>query len=88
MYYGSPFYIASLAALPILAGLIYAVLRRRGKKTQRTVVLILMILNTAQHFLKPLIYPQYWGTGFSSIVSAYNMCAVLIIFSPFVLLWG
>jgi uncharacterized membrane protein YwaF len=88
MYYGSPFYIASLAMLPILAGLIYAVLCRRGKKTQYAVVLILMILNTAQHFLKPLIYPQYWGTGFSSIVSAYNMCAVLIISSPFVLLWG
>ena len=33
MYYGSPFYIASLAALPVLAGLIYAVLRRCGKKT-------------------------------------------------------
>ena len=88
MYFGSPFYIASLAALPILAGLIFAVLRRRGKKTQRNIVLRLMLINTAQHFFKPLIYPQYWGTGFSSIVSAYNMCAVLIISSPFVLLWG
>ena len=88
MYYGSPFYIASLAALPVLAGLIYAVLRRCGKKTQRAIVLLLMLANTAQHFLKPFLYPQYQGTGFSSVVSAYNMCAVLIISSPFVLLWG
>lgn len=88
MYYGSPFYIGSLVFLLILAGLVWTLLRRCGGKTQRTVVLILMIANTAQHFLKPLIYPQYWGMGFSSLVSAYNMCAVLIISSPAVLLWG
>lgn len=88
MYFGSPFYIGSLIFLLMLAGLTWSLLRRREKKTQRNIVLILMILNTAQHFLKPLIYPQYWGSGFSSIVSAYNMCAVLIISSPFVLLWG
>jgi uncharacterized membrane protein YwaF len=88
MYFGSPFYIGSLVLLVVLAGLVWAALRRRSTKCKRTVVLILMLLNIAQHFLKPLIYPQYWGTGFSSIVSAYNMCAVLIISSPFVLLWG
>lgn len=88
MYFGSPFYIGSLAVLLVLAGLVWAILRRFGKKTQRAIVLILMLANTLQHFLKPLIYPQYWGSGFSSIVSAYNMCAVLIISSPFVLLWG
>ena len=88
MYYGSPFYIGSLVFLLMLAGLTWALLRRFSRKVQNGIVLILMFINTAQHFLKPLIYPQYWGTGFSSIISAYNMCAVLIIFSPFVLLWG
>lgn len=88
MYFGSPFYIASLVVQLMLAGLTWAILHRCRKKTQRTIVLLLMLINTAQHFLKPLIYPQYRGTGFSSIVSAYNMCAVLIILSPFVLAWG
>lgn len=88
MYYGSPFYIFSIVLLLGIAAAAWAVLRRCSIRVQRNAVLALMLMNTFQHFFKPLIYPQYWGTGFSSLMSAYNMCAVLIILSPAVFLWG
>lgn len=88
MNYGSPFYIFSLVLLLAIATLVWAILRKRSVRTQRIAVLLLMCANTLQHFLKPLIYPQYAGTGFTALETAYNMCAVLIIISPFVFLWG
>lgn len=88
MAYGSPFYIFSLVFLIGITGLLWAVLRKCGEKTQRRVIFLLTLANTLQHFFKSLIYPQYAGLGFTALNSAYNMCAVLIILSPFVFLWG
>lgn len=88
MDYGSPFYIVSLLFLLGITALIWAVLRKRDARVQRLVILALMLVNTFQHFFKSVIYPQYMGTGFTSISTAYNMCAFLIILSPVVFLWG
>lgn len=85
--YGSPFYIASLALLALIPGLLWVLLRHRGEKTRRRAVLCMMLINAAQHLLKPLIYPHLAGTGFSSLISAYNMCAVVILASPLAFLW-
>ncbi len=86
MYYGSPFYILSIVVLLGMTVALWQILRKRSMRTQKTVVFILMLLNTLQHFFKVLIYPQYYGTGVSYICTAYNMCAVLIISSPAVFL--
>lgn len=82
MYYGSPFYIASLVALMCLGAAMWLLLRKRSEKTCRAVVLAIMLLNLFQHLFKALIYPQHSGAGFSYISTAYNMCATLIILSP------
>ncbi len=88
MDFGSLFYIFSLVLLLGSAAGIWWLLRRCSERTQRTVVFLLMLMNTLQHFFKPLIYPQYRGMGFSALETAYNVCAVLIIASPWVFLWG
>lgn len=80
--YGSPFYILSLVLLAILAGTTYFILHNRSLRAQKWTILAIMLLNLFQHLFKSVIYPQYAGQGFTSISSAYNMCAVLIIFSP------
>lgn len=82
MDYGSPFYLISLLLLPSFAAATWALLRKRTKRTQQTVILALMLINVFQHFFKSVIYPPYFGDGFTAISTAYNMCAVLIIFSP------
>ncbi|MBQ9762092.1 MAG: YwaF family protein [Oscillospiraceae bacterium] len=82
LLYGSPFYICSLVLMLVLAGLSWFLLRKRSQRFQRIAILSIMLLNVFQHFFKALIYPQYAGQGFTSISSAYNMCAVLIMFSP------
>jgi hypothetical protein len=45
-----------------------------------------MLINTVQHLLKSVVYPQYWGLGFTALSTAYNMCALLILVSPLALL--
>ena len=88
MYYGSPFYIASiLLAVGLLVGA-YFLLKGRSEKTQKAVIIILMSLNVFQHVFKFLIYPQYAGEGFSVLNTAYNMCAALILLSPIAYLTG
>lgn len=65
----------------------YFLLRRRTERTKRIVLLAMMLVNILQHFLKKFIYPQYWGTAFDwRICTAYNLCALLIIIAPLVLL--
>lgn len=68
--------------------LIYRIFKNRSYFTKKLVVLFIASLNTAQHLLKPYIYPQYAGEPFGARSTAYNMCALLILISPIVLLIG
>ena len=88
MYFGSPLYLASILLLVSVTAILWVVLRKRSRRTQQTVVLVLLVVNTLQHLLKSWIYPQYFGMGFTLLSTAYNVCAVLIMAAPFVLLWG
>lgn len=88
MQYGSPFYIATLLFLLAVTGAIYFWLYKKNTRIQKCVILAVMTVNVLQHFLKPILYAEYQGTGFNSLISAYNMCSVLIISSPIILLWG
>lgn len=79
--YGSLFYFLYLL-LPIgLTALLTFLLRGRSVRLQKGAVFALLLINVVQHVFKLQIYPQYDG-GFSPIVTAYNMCAFLILFSP------
>ncbi len=67
---------------------IYMLFRNTPMAVKRLVVFTLALLNTLQHLLKIYIYPQYAGESFGGRSTAYNMCALLILISPIVLLIG
>ncbi len=89
IYYGSFMYFAYiLLAIGGFLGAFFA-LRNRSERTKRLTVIIIASVNLAQHLLKGLIYPHYWGGNYSlNLSSAYNVCALLIIASPFVWAFG
>ena len=89
IYYGSFMYFAYiLIAIGGFLGAFFA-LRHRPEKTKKLAVVVIASINLAQHLLKGLIYPHYWGGNYSlHLSSAYNVCAFLIISSPFIWLFG
>lgn len=88
MYFGSPFYILMLVLLVGTTAGGYYFLRFRSVVFQCEGIFAFMVINTLQHFFKFLIYPPYYGMGFTLYSTAYNMCSVLIILSPLALLSG
>lgn len=86
--YGSFMYFAYiLLAVGACVGLFF-LLRGRSEAIRRRAVLIISFINLAQHLLKGIIYPHYWGDFSPHLSSAYNVCAFLIISSPFIWLFG
>ncbi len=80
--YFSPAHLIYLAiALALVLGF-YFIFRRKSFFAQRIAVLSLVVINVIQHIFKLEIYPMYSG-GFDAICTAYNMCALLILLSPF-----
>ena len=71
-----------------LVGALYFPLRKRSALAKEIALYILMGLNITQHFFKFLFWPHLWGTGFGMSNTAYNVCAILIIASPFVFVSG
>lgn len=63
--------------------LLYCAFRDRSAWAKRAVIIILIALNILQHFLKSYIYPHMFGNGFGLENTAYNVCAFLILLSPF-----
>ena len=76
-----------LIAVGACIGLFFA-LRNKSEKVKRIVLLSIAFANLAQHIFKPFIYPHYWGNFSPHLSSAYNVCAFLILVTPFVLLFG
>lgn len=84
--YGNFFYFLPIILIVgIIIGL-YFLLRNKSDKTKKIVCFVLIIINITQHFLKHIIWPHLWGAGFSMANTACNLCALLIIISPFVFL--
>lgn len=88
MAFGSLFHLGSVLLVLLATAIIFLLLRNRSHKLQKISILTVMLLNTLQHLFKFLIYPPYYGTGFSIYSTAYNVCAVLILSAPVVFLWG
>lgn len=72
----------------VLVGTLYFALRRRSAHAQFVALLLLMGLNIGQHFAKSIVWPHLYGTSFGYTNTAYNVCATLILASPFVFLYG
>jgi len=80
--YFSAAHIIYIAIAILFVAVLYLVFRKRSFKAQRAVQLFLILVNVFQHLFKLEIYPMYDG-GFSALCTAYNMCALLILLSPF-----
>ena len=84
----APLHIVYMLIPLFLVTLLYLLFKNRPKRVKKTVVLVIAILNTLQHILKPYIYPQYFGESLGARSTAYNMCALLILISPIVIAIG
>ena len=87
LQYGNIYHILSIIIPFIILFLLYFILRNRETRTKKIVVFILMLINLIQHIFKPFVwYPIYHGNINVTIITAYNLCACLIILSPIVFL--
>lgn len=77
-------HILSLILAATLVAALYFPLRKRSTLAKEFALFILMGLNITQHFFKFFVWPHLWGTGFALSNTAYNVCAILIIASPFI----
>ena len=78
-------HIMSIILPIILIAIIYLILRKRKEKTQRIVIFVLMLINVAQHLLKPYVwYPLYHGVYDIRNISFCNICATSILLSPII----
>ena len=87
MFFSLPHIIYMLTPVVLLI-VIYMLFRNAPAAVKRLAVFLLALLNTLQHLLKIYIYPQYAGESFGGRSTAYNMCALLILISPIILLIG
>lgn len=76
--------------LLVVAGLVglFFLLRNRSQRTKWIVIAVITWVNVAQHLLKSVLYPHLWGTGFSFLNTANNVCAFLVLLMPFMGRWG
>lgn len=81
-------HIAYMVIVAFVFVAIYFLIKNKSARTQKIVIFTLMLLNLLQHLLKIYVYPQYWGQSFGALSTAYNMCALLIIITPFIFLFG
>lgn len=83
--WGSLGHILSIVLPIILIAISYLILRKRSEKTQRIVILVMMLINVAQHLLKPYVwYPLYHGIYDIRNISFCNICATSILLSPII----
>ncbi len=86
MQYGSFAYFLYPSVVLLAILVLILLFRERSNTARKALVLTLAFLNVAQHLLKAFLYPHLYGTGFSILNGAYNLCSLLILASPFVLL--
>lgn len=84
LYYFNYVHIITLLLAALFIAVFYFALRNRSLFAKEIALYILMGFNVTQHFYKSLFWPHLWGTGFGIINTAYNVCAILILSTPFV----
>lgn len=83
MYFFSPYHLLPVFAELGFVFVLYVCFRGRSAWAKRAVIIVLMALNIAQHFLKHYIYPHILTQTFALDNTLYNVCAYLILLSPF-----
>ncbi len=83
-----PSYILFPIGIAALVVGLYFALKKAPDRVKRLGVLLIMLLNVMQHFLKSSLYPHLLGNGFTYVNTAYNVCAFLILVSPLALFFG
>ena len=69
----------------VFIAIAYLILRKRTPKTQKIVVLTLMLINVAQHLFKSWVwYPLYKGVFDLRNITFCNVCATSILVSPII----
>lgn len=86
LQYGSYSYIVYLLSSAVVLAAVYFFFRKRSQRAKNWLLGTLALLNVLQHLLKGYLYPHLFGTGFGLQNTAYNVCAALILLSPFALL--
>ena len=86
-YFSFPYFFYILVAAAVVVGLYY-LFKDKSDFAKKILVFSIMMVNLLQHLLKSYIYPHMWGQGFTGVNTAYNMCAFLIIATPFVFMFG
>ncbi len=81
----SPAYFICLLLAAAFIVAMYFLLRKAPMKIKKMTLLLLMLVNIFQHLGKGMVWPHLFGTGFGHINTAYNVCAFLILLSPFAL---
>lgn len=85
--YGSPAYIAFILFTLAIPTALFFIFRKRSDRVKKYLILGIMLLNIAQHFLKSVLYPHLGLEGFTIFSTAYNVCAFLIIASPLAMIF-
>jgi len=67
-----------------LTFIIFVTVKRTEKKYQKLIIFMLTILNVAIHFIYPFIF-ETATTEFIYKISLRNICAILVIISPFII---
>lgn len=82
-YANFTYFFVLIMLIGITIGL-YFLLRNKSVKTKKIVVFSLVFFNLLQHLFKGIVWPHMTYNGFQLDNSACNMCAFLIIATPFV----
>lgn len=86
MNYGSPVYLYIAAFCAFVCFACYFIPKHRSERYKTVFCLILALVNVLQHVTKHLLYPHLRGTAFGLTNTAYNVCAAIILLTPFALL--
>ena len=85
LQYGSNAYIFYLLVSAMILAGIYFIFRKRSLRAKKWLLATLILINVLQHLFKSYLYPHLYGAGFGLQNTAYNVCAALILLSPFTL---
>lgn len=83
MHYFDPSHLLSLLFAAALVLALYFPLRKKSPRAKKIALGIVIGVNIGQHFLKSFVWPHLWGSGFTLENTAYNVCALLILATPF-----
>lgn len=78
-------YILHIAASIGIVVFCHFLFAKRSQKAKLIFLFVVAGLNVFQHLFKAVVWPHLYGTGFTISNTLYNVCATMIILTPFFL---